>query len=296
MNSSGSLLALENFAIFSGIASRYIVRDVNLSVPAAAPFCLAGESGCGKSLLAQAIVGSLPDELEAEGSIFLAGDAISELPRKQIRELWGRKIFYMPQEPSSSLDPSMRIREQILEIHTRVMGKPRKEGLSQVRRMLETLGLDSVTAGKEYPLRLSGGMNQRALLAMALSSPAELIIVDEPTKGMESAKRDEVIFLLSKLAEEGRTMFCITHDLEIPRRLGGMLAMMYAGLIVEVGPSREVLSSPRHTYTRSFLRALPENGLNPIPEFVLNSLDTAWGKENSRKSDWQGENWKEARR
>jgi ABC-type dipeptide/oligopeptide/nickel transport system ATPase component len=282
LNPHNVLLSFKNFSIFSQIASRYIVRDINLSIPAALPFCLAGESGCGKSLLAQAIVGVLPDELEAVGSISLSGDVITELPPKRLRELWGRKIFYMPQEPSSSLDPSMKIYKQILEIHRRVMHTSKKEGLERVSETLKKLGLDPTSAGEEYPLRLSGGMSQRTLLAMALSSSAEFIIVDEPTKGLESTKRDDVASLLSKLTKEGRTVFCITHDLEIPRKIGGTLAMMYGGLVVETGSLPEILENPRHVYTRSFLKALPENGLNPIPESVLNSLLTAWGEK-----DWE---------
>ncbi|GHV40981.1 ABC transporter ATP-binding protein [Synergistales bacterium] len=274
-------LRFENFGILSKHSGQPLVRGVNLSVAAGKPFCLAGESGCGKSLLAQAVVGILPEELMTEGSIFLNGEEISGLSEhspKRLRDLWGRKVFYMPQEPAASLNPSMRAYRQILEIHTGLLRRTRREGMRLVREVLEKLGLNLDTAGREYPHRLSGGMNQRILLAMALSSPAELIIVDEPTKGLESSKRDDAASLLSKLVEEGRTVLCITHDLEIPKKLGGTLAMMYGGLIAETGSVSDVLERPKHVYTRGFLRALPENGLEPIPDTVLNALETAWKK------------------
>ena len=269
-------MRFENFSIVYDRTGQNIVKNVNLSVPSGGPFCLAGESGCGKSLLAQAISGTLPPELHAEGSIYFKDVDLTTLSSRQMRALWGKEIFYMPQEPCVAMDPSMKVIGQVYEIHKRVLHKSRREGMKRTRQIFETLGLDPDIAGKSYPHQLSGGMNQRALLAMALSSPAEFIIVDEPTKGLDNAKRDDVILLIAKLAEEGRTVFCITHDMNIPARLGGTIAMMYGGLVLETGRVSEVFECPSHIYTQSFLKALPENGLEPIPDSVLASLDTAW--------------------
>jgi ABC-type glutathione transport system ATPase component len=271
-----ALVKFENFGIIYDQTGQNIVKNINLSVPSGSSFCLAGESGCGKSLLTQAISGTLPLEMHTEGAIYLEGINLTSLSSRQMRAFWGKKFFYMPQEPCAAMDPSMKVMGQVYEIHRRLLHKNRREGMKCTRQILEKLGLDPDISGKSYPYQLSGGMNQRALLAMALSSPAKFIIVDEPTKGLDDAKRDDVILLISKLVEEGRTVFCITHDMNIPQKLGGTMAMMYGGLIVETGRVSEVINYPSHIYTKSFLKALPENGLEPIPDSVLASLGTAW--------------------
>ena len=130
---------------------------------------------------------------------------------------------------------------------------------------MEKVGLEPGTAGRRYPFQLSGGMQQRLLAAITLSQPAKLIIADEPTKGLDRRRRDLVIELLKGLSAQGKTVITITHDLEAARLLGGSLAVLYGGCVMELGRAAQVLERPGHPYTRALLAALPENGLHPIP-------------------------------
>lgn len=273
-----------------------MVHGVNLSLSPTRPLTLMGETGCGKSLIAQAIFDLLPREMEAKGEIRYDNRNLLALSGRKMRRLWGREIFLFPQEPGSALNPLRRSRSQLTEIFRWVTNKgsngmrlsagivPDFSGIGlktgsfhfsnlpfagrRYKRIwkdrFRQVGL-SEEDGPKYPWQLSGGMRQRLLAVMALSEPARLIVADEPTKGLDSDTCALTVELLRKMAASDKGLFVITHDPNVPRQLTGDIAVMYGGMIMETGPATSVLDAPRHPYTRALLKALPENGLHPIP-------------------------------
>lgn len=262
-----------------------LVGSVSFSVRRGEPFTLIGETGCGKTLIAQALTGVLAKDLSATGSIEFDGPNLVGLSGKERRKLWGRRMFLLPQEPRLALNPTMRVIKQVSEVLRYLRGQQPKNALKNAGTLISDLGMSSSRDGRHYPFRLSGGMNQRILLAIALATPAEFIVADEPTKGLDADLRDSAVRLLQNLVEQGKTLLCITHDLAVARDLGGNIAVMYGGYIVESGPAEKVLDSPVHPYTQGLIKASPENGMEPIPEHVLSSMKTAWNSSGSRQME-----------
>jgi len=238
-------------------ATGEIVAPVSFSLKAGRPFTILGETGSGKSLLAQAIIGILPDGLTATGSVAIEGQSLSLSEPKLFRPFWGRKVGVLPQEPWLALDPTMVALEQVAEGH-RYLGRLGKdESISAARTDLEALGV--LDAEAKLPGQLSGGMAQRVAFAAARAGGARIIIADEPTKGLDASRRDEVIALLMQEVAAGGTVLTITHDLALARQMGGDLAVMLEGKIIETGEAVDVLSAPSHDYTRRLIAAEPEN-------------------------------------
>lgn len=260
-----ALLRIESLSInlFSAGQPSEMLREVTLLLHAGRPLCLVGETGCGKTLIAQAVLRLLPPELKPRGRILYRGRDLLKLPADEHRHLWGKNLFLFPQEPLLALNPTLRALSHVAEVFSWVRAKngsaPRR-----ARQIMEKTGLPPRHVASLYPCQLSGGMRQRLVAAVALSEPAEVIVADEPTKGLDSARRDQVVDLLAGLAREGKTLFAITHDLRLVRRLGGSLAVMYGGRIMEQGDVVQVLQRPRHPYTRALLASMPEAGLQPI--------------------------------
>jgi oligopeptide/dipeptide ABC transporter ATP-binding protein len=244
-----------------------LVHQVNLDLTPGRPLTLIGESGCGKSLIAQSIFHLLPVQLSAVGEIYYGNRDLLACSQSTMRGLWGREIFLFPQEPGTALNPLRRSCFQVTEIF-RWVRNGNNGGDDDCQHLWKTyfkqVGL-SISDGKKYPWQLSGGMNQRLLTVMAMAEPARLIVADEPTKGLDPATRDLTIGLLGQMVDFGKSLFVITHDVDVPRQLGGDLAVMYGGMIMESGPAAHILDAPAHPYTRALLRALPQNGLHPIP-------------------------------
>jgi peptide/nickel transport system ATP-binding protein len=246
-------------------SSGRLLNKVCIKVPHKSRLTLIGETGSGKSLIAHAVLGLLPPEMRASGRIIYQGKNLLELSPKKRRAFWGRELFLFPQEPASALNPTMRALCQVSETFRWALKRSPSESDRLAAALLEKVGLDSVTAGRRFPFQLSGGMQQRLLAAITLAQPAKLIIADEPTKGLDRRRRDLVVELLKGLSGQGKTVITITHDLEVARQLGGSLAVLYGGYLMEQGGAHKVLHTPGHPYTRALLAALPENGLNPIP-------------------------------
>ncbi|MCD4723102.1 MAG: ABC transporter ATP-binding protein [Desulfobacula sp.] len=277
------LLNITNLSISSISEHKTLVKSVSFSIRQGEPFTLIGETGCGKTLIAQALTGALSKDLSATGCIEFDGMNLVKLCQKEKRKLWGKKMFLLPQEPGLALNPSMRVIKQVAEVLTYLKGQQPKNALINAGTLISELGLSSSRDGRHYPFRLSGGMKQRILLAIALAIPAEFIVADEPTKGLDADLRDSAVKLLQNLVERGKTLLCITHDLSVARDLGGHIAVMYGGYIIETGPAEKVLDSPVHPYTRGLIKAAPENGMEPIPDHVLNSMKTAWNNSDSKQ-------------
>lgn len=242
-----------------------LVEPVSFRLSAGRALTILGESGSGKSLLAQAIVGILPDGVRATGTATIAGMATDLAVPTAHRKLWGRQVSILPQEPWLALDPTMRSDRQIAEGHRHIGGMPPAAALAAARRALAGLGLPDAAA--KLPGALSGGMAQRVAFAAARAGGAPILIADEPTKGLDVARRDEVIALLMQVVEAGGCVLTITHDLALARQMGGDIAVMVAGRIVEQGEADRIFANPEHAYTRRLVAADPVNWTRePRPE------------------------------
>lgn len=240
-----------------------IVNGVTFSLARGTALTLAGESGSGKSLVGQAATGTLPDRFKRGGCVTF--DGVSMLVRGAGRPLWGRRVLMIPQEPLSVLDPNLTVEAQVADVLRYTRNHARPQARDMARQALSSLGMDSAVA-RLRPHTLSGGMRQRVLTAIALVSSAEFIVFDEPTKGLDTPLCEQVGEMIRALLDQGRTLLCITHDFTLPRILGGRLAIMRQGRIVEFGDVDQVFNTPQHPYTKELLASLPENGLH-IPKY-----------------------------
>lgn len=232
-----------------------IVRDVAFTLSLGRPVTLLGASGSGKSLVAHAIMGSLPSGLSARGIVKLDDEDLLAGSPTQTRARWGRTIAILPQEPWLALDPTMRIEGQVGEIHRYLHGLGPAEAGKSMRDDLAEVGLGDRT--KAYPHELSGGMCQRVAIAVTHAAGASLLIADEPTKGLDAALRDGVVDRLREEVDQGRLLLTITHDIEVAAALGGMIGVMLDGSLVEFGPADKVLDNPQHEYARALIAANP---------------------------------------
>ncbi|WP_137180531.1 ABC transporter ATP-binding protein [Roseomonas sp. AR75] len=232
-----------------------IVHPTSLTLRPGVPLALLGETGSGKSLLMQAVMGTLPPRLSAGGSVRLDGTDLLRLDAAARRALWGRRIAMLPQEPWAALDPLMRAEAQVAEVPRFLNRAPWAEARRRAGEALAALGL--ARGERRYPFQLSGGMCQRVALAATRVAGAGVLLADEPTKGLDTALRDGVTALLRAEAEAGRILLAITHDVAVARGLGGEVGVMLEGEVVESGPAAAVLAAPRHAYTRRLLAAEP---------------------------------------
>lgn len=246
-------LAVHDLSIHA--ADGPIVSNVSLSLEKGRLLTLLGESGSGKSLVAQAIMGNLPAELHASGRVIFKGVDLLEETASERRLRWGRSIGLLPQEPWLALDPTMRVAPQVAEVHRYVTGKTAVDSVAAARQNLAEVSLSPAEA--LFPFQISGGMGQRAAIAMAHAADTELLIADEPTKGLDAALRDSVAARLRHEVEAGRLLLTITHDVAVARALGGTIGVMLDGKLVEYGPAEALLSAPEHAYTKALLAAEP---------------------------------------
>jgi peptide/nickel transport system ATP-binding protein len=245
---------------------RPLLRDVGFSLHPGDALVVLGESGAGKSLLAQAIMGTLPAGLRASGEIRLAGRSSPAADAAARRPLWGRGIALLPQEPELALDPLATLATQTRRLRMRLGLEPTELALDRAKAALDDFGLAG--AENRYPWQLSGGMAQRATAMLALTGGAPVVIADEPTKGLDATWRDHVVALLGDIRTRGGSVIVVTHDLRVARALGGRLLVLQAGEVVEHGETLAVLARPAHPFTRRLLEADPsrwERYPQPVP-------------------------------
>ena len=235
-----------------------VISDLHLTVRPGEIVAVAGSSGSGKSLLASAILGILPGNASVHGHLHYKGEELT--PEMQAR-LRGSEIALVPQSVAY-LDPLMKVGAQA-DGHR----KPRPTG--KRRSLFRRFGLPEKTE-KLYPFQLSGGMARRVLVSTALITDAELIIADEPTPGMSLDQALEALQMFRELANAGKAVILITHDIDLAFEFADRVAVFYAGTTVETAPSADFRTGPealRHPYSKALWRALPQNGFEPIPGF-----------------------------
>jgi oligopeptide/dipeptide ABC transporter ATP-binding protein len=264
--SNGELLQVCDLR--TAIGPLTVLDGVSLCLPRGATLGLAGESGCGKSMLALSILQLLPAAGRiVAGEIRFGGQDLLTLPDPALRALRGRHIALVFQEPMSSLHPTMRIGAQItgvLRAHA-----PEASRAELKSRMLDALARarlpDPQAAARAYPHELSGGLCQRALIAMALACGPDLLIADEPTTALDATVAAEILDLLDELRRDGLALLLITHDLGLLARRADRIAVMYAGRIVELAPAAQLFADPQHPYTRGLLAGMPRLD-GPVPD------------------------------
>lgn len=219
-----------------------------------------GESGSGKSLTAQAILGVLPSNTEVEGSIQLQGDELIHKSKKEWRKLRGTDLAIIFQEPMTALNPLMKVGKQISEVLKKHTKDSKKVRYQKTIAMMEEVGLKRPeNLYHAYPHELSGGMRQRIVIAIALINHPKLIIADEPTTALDVTIQAQILHLLKDIMKkrDGAMLF-ISHDWGVISEVCDYVVVMYAGRIIEKGTVHELLTKPKHPYTRGLLRAIPD--------------------------------------
>ena len=256
------LLEIKNLKLdfLSGEARLRAVDDVSLSVEAGETVCLVGESGCGKSVTALSIARLLatPPAHYAGGQILLEGRDVLQMSKRELRGIRGGVVSYVFQEPSASLSPVWRVGRQIkeaLKLH-----RPEKANDAEVIRLLKLVGMPAPESRrKDYPFQMSGGMQQRVMIAMAVASEPRLLIADEPTTALDVTIQAQILELLRDLKRQfGMAILLITHNLGIVGDMADRVAVMYAGQIVELAPARDLLRRPLHPYTAALINSVPK--------------------------------------
>jgi oligopeptide/dipeptide ABC transporter ATP-binding protein len=238
------------------------VDGVSLDLPAGQTLCLVGESGCGKSVTALSIARLLPTPPAriAGGEILLDGTEVLGVPPSGLRAIRGRVVSYVFQDPATSLHPLLRVGDQILE--TLRIHRPSSATQAEVVRLLQRVGIPAPERrARDFPHQMSGGMQQRVMIAMALASEPRLLVADEPTTALDVTIQAEILQLLRDLQRQSQmAILLITHNLGIVADIADRVAVMYAGEIVEEGPAAHVLQHPAHPYTRALIDSVPEPG------------------------------------
>ena len=257
-------LVIENLAIAYRVRGRdlEVLRDLSLHVAAGEAYGLVGESGCGKSTLALGIVRYLPrNGRVTRGGIFVAGHDLYSLGEEPLRKLRATTLSMVYQDAARALNPSLKVGEQIAEIF-RLRSLAAAEAKASALEMLARVRIpDGASVYERYPHQLSGGMQQRVSIAMALAIAPKLLILDEPTTGLDATVEAEILDLIGQLRTEiGTAVLFISHNLAVISRMCDRIGVLYAGALIEEGPTGGIFADPRHPYTVGLLRCLPRSG------------------------------------
>ncbi|MEO9173923.1 MAG: ABC transporter ATP-binding protein [Gaiellales bacterium] len=267
-----SLLQIDHLSVSFGKVSA--LSDVSLAVEQGEILGLAGESGCGKSTLGLAVLGLLPPAARVTGSISLAGRPLIGLAERELRSLRGREIGLIVQDPMTALDPCFSVGSQLRDAIAAHGEHGRRELAERSVALLSEVGIpDAATRERDVPSKFSGGMRQRAVIAMALANDPGLLIADEPTTALDVTIQAQVLALLDDLrVRRGAAIVLISHDLGVLSQVCDRVAILYAGQLVEIGAAANVLRAPRHPYTQALVEAVPS------PDHAPGSLVTVGGR------------------
>ena len=244
------------------------VNGVSISIKEGETLCLIGESGSGKSVLGLSILRLLPENTGISGEIIFNGKNLLSLPEKEMRKIRGKEIAWVPQSPSTSLNPVLKVGYQVAEPMILHLKLSKKDAYERTVELLDYFGIHPARRrAEEYPHQYSGGMRQRALVAMGTSTKPKLIIADEPTKGVDVIKKVRVVKLFEKIKRDNDklSLLLITHDIPFAKKLADRVAVMYCGQVVEISKAKDFFKNPLHPYSKALLESLPSNGLKPIP-------------------------------
>lgn len=258
---NGDVLVLDTLVLrFRGQHSD-IVDGLSLTVKRGEVLCVVGESGCGKSVTAMAMMGLLPDGSTeiSSGNLRFDGQIIDLVHDKLPNQMRGNQVAMIFQEPMTSLNPAFRIGDQIAETILRHQGGTKAQALRAAQTMLDRVGIASPAQRlAEYPHQLSGGMRQRVMIAMALANDPQVLIADEPTTALDVTIQAQILDLIRDLRDQtGMGTLMITHDLGVVAEIADRVAVIYAGQVVEQGPVGEVFRNPQHPYTIGLMSAMP---------------------------------------
>ena len=261
-----------NYYTFSGVVKA--LRGVNLDIQRGESLCVVGESGSGKSTLAHAIAMILPRNASVErGSILYEGVDLLKSSSVEVKAKVRREIGMIFQDPATSFSPFFTIKQQFIDVLTEVLKTSPEEALKIAREALKNARLVEVDRVlNSYPHELSGGMLQRASIALALAKRPRLLLADEPTTNLDVTTQAEILELIKTLKEEhGLTLLVITHNFGVAAYTCDRIVVMYGGVVVEEGPTKSLLVNPLHPYTRGLMKAIPRirgEKLTPIPGFL----------------------------
>jgi peptide/nickel transport system ATP-binding protein/oligopeptide transport system ATP-binding protein len=257
-----NLLEIKNLKMDFGTGADALraVDGVSLTIGAGETVCLVGESGCGKSVTALSIAQLVPTPPAnyVGGEILLNGRDVLKMSNRELRGVRGGVVSYVFQEPGASLNPVFRIGNQIKE--SLKLHKPDKATNDEVIRLLKLVGIPAPESRiRNYPFEMSGGMQQRVMIAMALASEPKLLVADEPTTALDVTIQAQILELLHDLKQRlGMAILLITHNLGIVGDMADRVAVMYAGQIVELSPAKESLRRPLHPYTKALINSVPK--------------------------------------
>ena len=258
---SGALLQVDDLHVWFDLPGRrelHAVQGVSLSVAEGALLGLVGESGCGKTTTILALMGLLPPSASVSGRVLFEGEDILAHGERTVAPHRWKDIAMVFQGAMNAFNPVKRIGDQIAEPILMHSGANRAQGMARVRELLEVVGI-ARTRATSYPHELSGGMRQRAAIAMALASAPRVLLADEPTTALDVMVQAQILELLVQLSDDlGLALVLVTHDLPVVAQTCRDAAVMYAGRIVEIGPTDTLYHEPRHPYTRLLFGATPD--------------------------------------
>ncbi|MDN3520452.1 dipeptide ABC transporter ATP-binding protein [Halomonas ramblicola] len=280
----------------------YAVNGVSLKLRRGEMFSILGESGCGKSATAKSIMGILPmpPGRIRRGSIRFAGQELTELSHRERRAMMGADIAWVPQDPLSSLNPSFKIGWQVIEAIRTHKDVSRSAARERAAELLDAVGLQNPREQLDkYPFELSGGMRQRVLIAMAIATEPQLLIADEPTTALDVTIQAEILQVLKEIQiKNNMAVLMITHDCALAAAVADRVAVMYAGRVIESGPTAEIFHQPAHPYTRGLMQSTPslamDEKLEPVPGTPPKLMDPPSGCSFAPRCSYCIERCKEA--
>lgn len=256
-----SILDVNNLKVeFTTDRSKILALDgVGISLDKGKTLGLVGESGCGKSVTALAIMGLLPSHASVSGEVLFKNRNLLKLKKSEMAKIRGNQISMIFQEPMTSLNPVFTIEYQLAEVFKLHRGKSGKEIGPDIIELLDTVGISNPERRmKDYPHQLSGGMRQRVMIAMAMACEPDILIADEPTTALDVTIQAQILELMNKLQKSHNTgLLIITHDLGVIAQVADQVAVMYAGHIMEYSAINKLFAKPLHPYTKGLLKTIP---------------------------------------
>lgn len=271
------LLDVKNVSVrFASGHGVQAVENVSLTVDKKEKVCIVGETGSGKSILLLAIIHLLPENAIVTGEAFFEGEDLIRMKRRQLDKIRGARLSYVPQGSGNGLNPLLTVGFQVAEPMIEHQKVKKKEAIAEAVRLMKRfhIGDEEEVAG-QYPFTYSGGMKQRAMIAMGIIAGADMILADEPTKGLDEERIEMVVEAFHSLKDQA--VLCVTHDLNFAREISDSISVMYASNQVEYAPAEELLEHPLHPYTQDMIAAMPENGLHFSEGFAMAHEDYAEG-------------------